>query len=173
MSKASFGKSIIAGLALAAATFFAVSTGIAASKSGEEARTIPTGVFELLVGGSWEHQKQSGYYRAIALGAGKAGKEYAEVWLQWISVGKKSAKVLKNIPLTEVSKLQIPSLSLNLDVEESGSVVVAVTHYDEDSGEPMVLEFRASSPGTYKALETQVASDDTAESSDEDTTAKE
>ena len=162
MIRAVISKSFLALLALAAATFTSLDAGMAASKSGAEARTIPTGVFDLLVGGSWEQKKQSGYYRAVALGAGKTGAEYAEVWLQWIHVGKKSAKIVKNISIKEITKLNIPSLSLSMDVEESGNVILVVTHYDDNTGEPITHEFHAAAPGVYKQLEAQVALDDTA-----------
>ncbi len=158
MIRAAFGKSISAFVVLATLALSSVAAH-AASKSGEEARTIPTGVFELLVGGSWEQKKRSGYFRAIALAAGKSGKEYAEVWLQWIQVGKKTAKVFKNIPVSEITKLNIPSLSLAMDIEESGNAILIVTHYDETTGEPITHEFRTKEPGKYEALEAQIAAE--------------
>ncbi|MEL7543007.1 MAG: hypothetical protein AAGJ70_04460 [Pseudomonadota bacterium] len=129
------------------------------TKSGETARTIPTGVFELLVGGSWEVEKTGGYYRAVALGAGKAGEEHAEVWLQWIAIGKTDARVLKNIEITEVTKLKVPSLTLAMDVEQSGNVILIVTHFDTEDGEPATLEFSATAPGKYAPIVTQVAAE--------------
>lgn len=161
MIRGSVGKSLAALVILAVATFQVSSTAAAASKSGEEARTIPTGVFELLVGGSWERKKHSGYFRAIALAAGKRGKEYAEVWLQWIHVGKKRARVLKNIPIKEITKLNLASLTLAMDIEEGGNAILIVTHYDETTGESITHEFRALEPGKYEAIETQVAADQT------------
>ncbi|MEO0620338.1 MAG: hypothetical protein AAFZ01_13785 [Pseudomonadota bacterium] len=131
----------------------------ASSKSGEVARTIPTGVFELLVGGSWEADKASGYYRAVALGAGKAGEEHAEVWLQWIAVDKTDATVTKNIEIAEITKLKVPSLTLAMDVEQSGSVILIVTHFATEDGEPATLEFSATAPGKYAPIVAQIASD--------------
>lgn len=166
MKRAAFGTTVVALAALVGATvayFPKPGVALAAPKAGEIARTISTDVFELLVGGSWEQKKQSGYYRAIALAAGKTGKEYAEVWLQWIEVGKKSAKVFKNVPLKEITALNLPSLTLAMDVEESGNAILIVTHYDEQTSEPITYEFRASQPGIYEALETQVAAEETSE----------
>lgn len=168
MIRAVLNKSFAALLVLSAMAL-TPATATAASKSGAEARTISTGVFELLVGGSWEQKKKSGYYRAVALAAGKSGKEYAEVWLQWISVGKKNATVLKNIPIKEVSKLNLPSLTLAMDVEETGAIVLVVTHYNEETGDPITHEFHATAPGTYSPLEAQVAADQTAEPAETET----
>ncbi len=160
MIRAFVSKYAFALMFLAAATVTSPERGIAAQDStASQTRAIPSGVFELLVGGSWEHEKASGYYRAIALGAGKTGEEYAEVWIQWISVEKTTATILKNIPIKEVSKLNLPSLGLAMDVEESGNVILVVTHYDEDKDETQTYEFRASEPGAYKPLEAEIASE--------------
>ncbi|MGI9405766.1 MAG: hypothetical protein ACR2O4_05305 [Hyphomicrobiaceae bacterium] len=159
MIKTAIGKSLFALLTLAAAGLMQPSAVLAANATGVQARAVPTDVFDLLVGGTWEHKGKTGYYRVMALAAGKAGKGHAEVWLQWIATGKKNAKILKSLPVTEVTKLKLASLSLALDVEEAGNVILVVTHYDVEKDESRTLEFRATTPGSYKELETKVASD--------------
>ncbi|MGI9388339.1 MAG: hypothetical protein ACR2OX_13000 [Methyloligellaceae bacterium] len=131
----------------------------APSKSAVETRAIPTGVFELMVGGSWKHEKQSGYYRAIALAAGQTGKEYAEVWLQWIAVDEKTVKVAKNVLIREITQKNYSSLSLAMDVEESGKVTLLVTHYNPETDESVLHEFQTDTNGGYREIEPQVASE--------------
>lgn len=127
--------------------------------SASRARAVSTDVFELLVGGSWKHKKASGYFRAVALGTGEPGKEHAEVWLQWIAVDGSRAKVIKNISIKEITKLKLTAISLNMDVEETGHVIVIIHHFNEADETSETYEFRATQPGTYKPLEARIASE--------------
>ena len=138
-------------------TAHAVST--PARKASIETRAISTDIFELMVGGTWQHDKQSGYYRAIARAAGQSGQEYAEVWLQWIAVKDKIAKVTKNVLIKEITEKNYPSLSLAMNIEENGQMVLLVSHYDPETDDAVIREFRTDPIGGYQEIPSQTVTD--------------
>ncbi|MEL6289548.1 MAG: hypothetical protein AAFQ42_12725 [Pseudomonadota bacterium] len=154
---------------LATASFVSAPSGVAAtaskvtsSEAARVVRSIPTQVFEVLVAGAWEAEKKTGYYRAVATAAGKAGEEHAEVFLQWIAVDKKSATVFKSVGIEEVARLKVPGLTLAVDAEEDGRIILIISHFDDETGEPSTLEFTADKPGSYVPVVAEIASGEAA-----------
>lgn len=121
------------------------------------AARLPVEVFEVVSGGTWIEGRASGTYRMVTIQT-FAPVEMAEVFLQW--VGSRSPveplQIISSVPLREFNDQKLAQASITLDTDVEGIAKIVVAGQDGAGRAAGLLSFRATGPGQYEVVPTEV-----------------
>jgi hypothetical protein len=130
---------------------------VAESEGLEVASRLPVEVAEVVSGGTWIDGQASGSFRTVTIQT-YAPSEMAEVYLQWI--GSRSPveplQVISSVPLREFNEMKLASASITLDTETEGVAKIVVAGQDAGGRPAGLLSFRATGPGRYELVPSEV-----------------
>ena len=132
---------IIAGLALARAAFAdPLLDGLAA---------LPGNVEDVRVGGTWERDGNSGFYRVIVSRSGGDGVT-ARLFVQWVIYQEDgSATVRDTVEITELADLKIDVIDFSSESDADG-LSVYIRTLDPNGSADQNYELTVTSPGQHK-----------------------
>ncbi len=133
-------------------TGFSVGLGLGgtavADEVSDQVSSIPGGVEDVSIGGSWQSGDRSGAYRLVVARSG-GEKITARLFVQWIAYGDAGQATVDNsIEIKEVADLGVDIVNLTSEADDDGlSVFVETLTETGDSGES--YEVHVFSPTDY------------------------
>ncbi len=106
-------------------------SGVAAQGRAPDAiaAAVPVEVPEMISGGTWRDDKQTGVYRALVVLSGSDRDYAARVFVQWISVRAEVGRpeVIRTVPLKEINDKKPQHAFITLDTENDNEATLMVT----------------------------------------------
>jgi hypothetical protein len=115
---------------------------------------VPTEITEVVSGGNWSQGDVTGTFRAIAVTKQNGDATQASVVVQMLSTDKGSPapKVVKSIPVKEVTERKLSNAFLAMDVENDNELTLIITSYDSDKDQDASLLVKFDSTGKYEIV---------------------
>ncbi|NJM35759.1 MAG: hypothetical protein HC850_14870 [Rhodomicrobium sp.] len=124
-----------------------------AQDAGAIAEAIPVEVAEVVSGGTWSDGGVNGLYRALVVIPSSSGVQ-AHVFVQLVALQKDAAgaKVVKTIPVKEISEQIFSTAFLAMDAETENEMTLIVTAYGSGTDQDTTMQFKFDGQGNYKSF---------------------
>jgi hypothetical protein len=138
----------LATLAFAAATVVAVSA-VRADEVADGIATMPGGVEDVRIAGTWQNDGKSGVYRVVIARAG-GNAVTARLFVQWVAYGETGeATVEHSIEITELGDLALDVVDYVSESDAEG-LSVYIEGIDPEGGADEQFELFIFGPGDYR-----------------------
>jgi hypothetical protein len=117
------------------------------------AGTLPVEVSEVVSGGTWSDGANNGLYRALVVIPASSGVQ-AHVFVQLLALQKDSpgAKLVKTVPIKEVSEQSFSTAFLAMDAETENEMTLIVTGYGSGTDQDTTMQFKFDGQGNYQPV---------------------
>lgn len=118
------------------------------------ASSVPTEITEVVSGGNWSQGETTGTFRAVAVTKQTGDATQANVIVQMLSTEKGGTvpKVVKSIPVKEVTDKKLSNAFLAMDVENDNELTLIITSYDSDKDQDASLLVKFDNTGKYQIV---------------------